>query len=121
MDDERTPGASPRTRYEIVMRRIAAVVLAIGLSAAALVFVLAAPEAADDAPGPYVAAVDNSKKYQLEVERIGGKAAVVAVEFDEWFASLWHGRRLAGTLAALSVAAALLCFLAAKLPPLDDR
>ncbi len=121
MDDERPPDASPRTPYETVMRKIAAAVLAVGLSAAALVFALAPPEATDDASGPYVAAVDNSKKYRLELERIGGKAAVLAVEFDEWFDGLWHGRRLAGTLAVLSVAAALLCFLAAKLPPLDDQ
>jgi hypothetical protein len=45
---------------------------------------------------------------------------VAAAEFNEWFDTLWHGRRLAGTLAVISVAASLLCLLAAKLPPLDD-
>jgi hypothetical protein len=102
------------------MRKVAIGVLAVGLSIAAVVFVMAPPDVEDDDAGVYVISVSNSKKYQLDLERIGGKAAVVAAEFNEWFDSLWHGRRLAGTLAVLSVVASLLCILVAKLPPLDD-
>jgi hypothetical protein len=105
--------------YERLMRKIAIAVLAIGLCAAAAILVLAPPDV-EDQPGPYVASVDNSKRYQLELERIGGRSAVVAAQFNEWFESLWHGRRLAGTVAALSAVFSLLVFLAAKLPPLDD-
>lgn len=118
MSDE--PRNNPHSSYERLMRRIAAVVLAAGLCAAAAIFVLAPSEAPAGRPGPYVASVDNSKRYQLELERIGGRSAVVAAQFNEWFDSLWHGRRLAGSVAVLSAAAALLIFLAAKLPPLDD-
>ena len=102
------------------MRKIAVAVLIVGLSVSAVVFVLAPAETEDVYAGVYVASVDNSKRYQLELERIGGKAAVVAAEFNDWFDDLWHGRRLAGTLAVLSVGLALLCFLIGKLPPLDD-
>jgi hypothetical protein len=108
------------TRYRIIMQRIAVLILVAGLSAAAVVFALAPVETEDDYAGIYVASVGNSKKYRLELERIGGKAAVVAAEFGEWFDGLWRGRRLAGTLAVLSVSASLLCFLAARIPPLDE-
>ena len=102
------------------MRKIAAGVLVAGLSISAVVFVIAPAETEDEKGGLHVIDASNSKQYQRDLQRIGGKAAVVAAEFNEWFETLWHGRRLAGTLAAISVAASLLCFLAAKLPPLDD-
>jgi hypothetical protein len=107
------------TRYERTMRAIAVAVLAIGLVVAAAILIMAPPDA-PAADGPYVANVDNSKKVQLELQRIGGKAAVVAAEFTEWFDGMWHGRRLAATVAVLAVGVSMLCFLAAKLPPLDD-
>jgi hypothetical protein len=109
-----------RTPYEALMRKIAAAVLIVGLSVSALLFATAPHEEEENVSGVYVASVDNSKKYQLELERIGGKAAVVSAQFMEWFDSLWHGRALAGTVAVLSAGIALLCFLAGKLPPLDD-
>jgi hypothetical protein len=109
----------PLSPYERTMRRIAAFVLAAGLVSAVAIFV-AAPVEPSEEGGAYVASVDNSKKYQLELERIGGRAAVVATQFNDWFAGLWHGRSLAGTIAVLSVAVAALIRLAGKLPPLDD-
>jgi hypothetical protein len=84
------------------------------------VFAISPPDAEDDYVGVYVTSIHNSKKHLLELERIGGEAAVVAAEMTEWFNGLWHGRRLAATLAVLSVGASLLCFLAGKLPPLND-
>jgi hypothetical protein len=39
-----------------------------------------------------------------EVARLGGTATVQAVRFNLWLASLWHGERLAGTLAVLGLA-----------------
>jgi hypothetical protein len=41
---------------------------------------------------------------------LGGKFAVLTAEFNDWFASLWHGRALAGTVAVLAVAIAAACF-----------
>jgi len=120
MNNEHKPDTPEKTSYEILMGKIAVGVLLVGLAASTVVFAMASTEGDDAYAGVYVASVNNSKKYQLELERIGGKAAVVAAEFTDWFDGLWHGRKLAGTLAVLSVGASLLCFLAAKIPPLDD-
>jgi hypothetical protein len=120
MTEETKPEPRDRSAYERLMRRIAAAILALGLCAAAAVFVLAAPEPDEDYAGVYVLSIQNSKKYQLELQRIGGKSAVLAAEFSEWFDSLWHGRRLAATIAVLSVVASGVCWLFGKLPPLDD-
>ena len=64
-----------------------------------------------------------SKRYEYEMERIGGKSNVLAAELREWFVSLWHGKRLAHTVVFLSVGGSLACFLLAhllSLPPLLD-
>lgn len=120
MAGERKLKESAKTPYEMLMRRIAAGILVAGLSASAAVFALAPAEAEGEQAGVYVASASNSKRVRLELERAGGKAAVFAAEFDEWFDGLWHGRRLAATLAVLSAGASLLCLLAGRLPPLDD-
>lgn len=104
------------TPYRRMMRRVAAIILALGLAAAAGVYLTAADEEVNG-DRLLVTNAANSRRYQLELRRIGGQAAVAAAQFDEWFDSLWHGRRLAGTLAVISIAGALLCLLAAHLPP----
>jgi hypothetical protein len=58
----------------------------------------------------------DSKRYLYDLERIVGKSAVVAVEINQWFASLLHGKRLAYTLALLAIGVALACFLVAQHP-----
>ncbi len=88
-------------------------VLAGGLALATLVHALA-----EDAPPPsasYVIVGDAahavpahaSKRYISQLERFGGKAAVLFDEWIDWMASLVHGRRLAWTIGVLSVLAAL--------------
>ena len=49
-----------------------------------------------------------SKNYVRELERFGGKFAVVTAELSQWFAGLWHGRSLAITIGMLSLLLALL-------------
>lgn len=120
MNDEQECDLPKISRYERLMRAIAVGILGFGLSISVIVYVMAPPDDNEEDGGMYVASIDNSKKYQLELERIGGKAALVAVEFNNWFAGLWHGKRLAGSLAVLSIGGSLLCFLASKVPPLDD-
>ena len=59
----------------------------------------------------------------LELEKMGGKSAVVAADFEEWFASIWHGRRLAYTVAVLSIAGCAGCYALAdfiEFSPSDD-
>ncbi len=74
-------------------------ILGVGLAAALVVFLTAAPPASRD---PDVIDWEQSKAYDRRVELIGGKAAVVGNELRDGFASLWHGRRLAYTIAALT-------------------
>ncbi|HTL68042.1 MAG TPA: hypothetical protein VL200_10300 [Lacunisphaera sp.] len=86
-----------RARY---IRVFGAVVLAAGLAAAVMLYVFA-PEERD----PGLIGVDvptNAERHQLE--RMGGKTYVLAKDFSDWFGSLWHGRRLAYTVGALSLA-----------------
>jgi len=106
-----------RAQFARRMRGIGVAVLALGLCAAAAVFALAPAEEAGDDAGGYAASINESKQYQLAMERIGGKAVVLAAAINDWFDSLWHGRRLAFTLATLSVAVSSLCFLLARLTP----
>ena len=102
-------------------RLIGVCILVAGLLAAALINWRAAP---DDESSDAILSGE-SKRYEYEMERIGGKSNVLAAEFREWFVSLWHGRRLAHTLVFLSVGGSLACFVLAHLltypPPPDDR
>ncbi|MEJ1959587.1 MAG: hypothetical protein WDM70_09345 [Nitrosomonadales bacterium] len=64
----------------------------------------------------YALTTADSKRYQYDMEHIGGKFAIVTDEITQWLSSLWHGRRLAYTLAILSICIALVCFLVAQHP-----
>ena len=98
-----------RLRLQIV----GGLVLASGLVAAAVIYATAAPPAAD----PLGIGFDTSKTYVREVEVYGGTANVLATQMREWFDSLWHGRRLASTVAVLSSVVALGFFYVAAHTP----
>jgi hypothetical protein len=66
------------------------IILVGGLLCAALVYVLS-PEAPANRTEVEFA---NPRAYEFQIERLGGKAAVYAVRFNEWFLGLWHGRQL---------------------------
>ncbi|MDB5811057.1 MAG: hypothetical protein JWN94_3179 [Betaproteobacteria bacterium] len=68
-----------------------------GFAAATLIYVFA-----DDAASEVEFA--NPRAYENQIERIGGKATLYAVRFNEWLASLWHGKSLAYTVAVISLA-----------------
>ena len=112
--------APASSAFQTFMQRLDVGILVVGLSASAIVFVTVPAEVEDAPAGVHVASLANSRNLRREVERAGGWAAVTAIEFNEWFDGLWHGRRLAGTLAVLSVGASLLCFAMARIPPIDD-
>ena len=62
------------------------------------------------------------RRFNYNLERLGGKAAVYMAALNRWLGSLWQGTTLAFTVATLSVVIALLCFWLANLlsyPPLD--
>jgi hypothetical protein len=84
-----------------------AVVLLAGLIAAAILYAMA--PAPDSAVSMYSIA---DPRYQIELQRIGGNAAVVMAQLHQWFDSLWHGTALAYTVAVLGALLAGACFFA---------
>jgi hypothetical protein len=59
---------------------------------------------------------NDSKRYQYDMERIGGKFAVVSTEINQWFSGLLHGKGLAYTIAILAIGFALACYWIAQHP-----
>jgi hypothetical protein len=102
--DQPTPEMDAALRRRL--RRVGAAILAAGLLSAALVYRASPPPGAN--PDPLDSGY--SKKDLYDMERIGGKSVVFAAELSEGFDSLWHGRRLAGTLTFLSLGGSLVCF-----------
>jgi hypothetical protein len=72
----------------------------VGLGSALAIYLTAAP-APDDPLGR-----QDSRQYLRTLELYGGKANILAAELLDWFQSLWHGRRLAVTVACTTVLAA---------------
>ena len=96
------------------------VVLVIGVLGALLIYLLAASA---DGANNNVPDFSADRRFNYEIERVGGKFTVYSSAFNRWLATLWVGTNLAYTVAALSVTAALLCFWLARFmsyPPLDD-
>ncbi len=102
----RRPWLTPARR-----RGVAVAILVTGLTASLAIF-LAAGRGPEGPPGP---GDEDSKQYLRRMEVIGGKANVLATELREWFQSIWHGRRLAATVAVLTLLGCLL-FLIASTP-----
>ena len=104
------------------LRLIAVIILVAGWLGALVVYLAAADETGHALIYEFgdgsVHAVDpgDSKMYRHELERFGGKAAVLADDLNRWFSSLWRGKRLAITVAFLSAALALLVFRAGRTP-----
>ena len=105
------------------LRLCSLLILVIGLCAAALIYV-ATDETSVAADGSqillidgvaYPIAQDTSKLYVRDLQRYGGKAAVLFDEFNRWFASLWRGRALAGTVVWIAVLVSFALLLLANL------
>jgi hypothetical protein len=92
-----------------------ALILLAGLLVAALIY-FSAGEEEGDVLGyeiingqAYAITTHDSKMYRHDLERFGGKAAILADDLNRWFAGLWTGRQLARTVAILALVLAL-CF-----------
>ena len=83
-----------------------AAIILVGLAAAAVAYRTAAPD--DDRL--LIARLNNTKRYEYQMEVMGGKANILASELKDWFLGLWRGRGRARTLAVLSVGGGLACF-----------
>jgi|ERR1039457_1112157 hypothetical protein len=84
-------------------------ILVSGLIASAAIYL-----AADEDQYNPLSEYEESKKFVYELERIGGKSAVAAHEFNNWFAGLWHGRHLAFTVACISILVAVIYYFVAS-------
>ncbi len=82
-------------------------ILFTGLTVALVIFIWAGPPSDRSGDRP-----EDSKKYLRQMEEYGGTANVLASEAREWFEGLWHGRRLAMTIACLALLAAGVSFIA---------
>ena len=99
---------------------LALVIFIIGLGAGAAIYVLAdEPEAtAYLIIGDTAYAVDpaTSKAYQRQLERYGGKMAVVFDDINRWVAARFQGKHLGITVVAASAVTAFVLFLAVRRP-----
>ncbi|MEO6876459.1 MAG: hypothetical protein ABI222_16710 [Opitutaceae bacterium] len=85
------------------INRITGGVLVLGLGCALAIYLTAAPVFVDPLLGDPLA----NKKYLHELQIMGGKGNVLAAEFQDWFAGLWQGRELGGTVAVLTIGVVL--------------
>ena len=104
------PTGQPRPLHAVIYYWGVAILL-VGLVGAALIYVFAA----DDGDTDRASEIASGRMYKHNLELMGGKFAVYADQFNQWFAGLWHGRPLAYTVAVLAVAIALVCFWAGRL------
>ena len=91
-------------------------ILGLGFVAAVLIYIAAVYAS----PGSAAPDFTQDRSFNFALERLGGKAAVYLAAFNYWFASLWHGTRLAVTVATLSLVLALMCFWVAELLSYPD-
>ncbi len=100
-----------RWPLHVVIYSWGAAILLVGLAGAALIYIFAA----DDRDAELAGEITSGRMYQHNLELMGGKFAVYADQFNQWFAGLWHGKPLAYTVAVLVVAIAMVCFWVAHL------
>lgn len=105
------------------------ITLVAGLCCALLIYVTAG-EAADDYEGSQVIMVDGkaypiplaeTKMYRRELQRFGGKMALLFDDLSRWFAGLWRGRSLAVTVVWITASVSLVLFLLARQMPPDPQ
>jgi hypothetical protein len=109
--------AQSMTKLQTRLRLIIATILVFGLGSAILIYLLA--EAAPANPLGYEPA--ESKMYVHDMLLYGGRANLLGSEFVDWFDGLWHGKRLAFTVACITlVVAGALLYFGAPLPPDSD-
>ena len=110
------PGA--QQPLHVLLYRCGAAILVLGLASSVLIY-LFARDSSDDPTRQ----VTRTKAYQHTVELMGGKGALYAARFNDWFADLWRGQQLAYTVAVIAVVVAAVCFLVGLLisEPLPDE
>jgi len=104
---------------------IGAIILLVGLVSAILIYLTAENDSKKvlgyevAGEGVYPITPEDSRMYVHDLELFGGKAAVLANEFRNWFVGLWHGKSLAFTVACISIFISFGVFFIAKHIPFD--
>ena len=88
-----------------LLRFAAIIILVVGLCSSVIIYFNAQPIP----PNPLGYNPLDTKKYLRELELYGGTMNVLVTEFREWFDGSWHGKKLAFTVAFITVALAFLC------------
>ncbi|TMH82752.1 MAG: hypothetical protein E6H49_03945 [Betaproteobacteria bacterium] len=105
------------------------IVAVVGLCSALLIY-LTAGEGADGGEGFEIVMVDgkaypiplaDTKMYRRELQRFGGKMALLLDDLNRWFASLWRGKSLAVTVVWITAFVSLALFLLARAMPPDPE
>jgi hypothetical protein len=97
-------------------RRVTAAILLLGLGSALAVYLNAV-----EMPESPFSEYENSKRFSHEVQQVGGKLALVANDLSAWFDGLWQGRRLAWTLACMTMVIAAGYYLIAGSAAQEDQ
>jgi hypothetical protein len=105
------------------------IVAVIGLCSALLIYLAAGEDTDGDEAFEFVMIdgkvypipLASNKMYRRELQRFGGKAAVLFDDFNRWFASLWRGKSLAVTVAWITAFISLGLFLIARQWPPDPE
>lgn len=96
------------------------VVLVLGLLSAVVIGVVALNNGDN---GDSVPDFSGDRRFNYELERLGGKSAIYMAALNRWLGSLWHGTHLAWTVGTLALLVALLCFWLSNFlsyPPLTE-
>jgi hypothetical protein len=96
------------TNLQTCLYFITVIILLVGIGGAILIY-LTAENGSDSVLG-----YENSKRYIHDLELYGGKANVLANEFERWFVGLWHGKSLAFTVACITIFMSFGFFFVAK-------
>jgi hypothetical protein len=97
------------------------IVALVGLCSALLIYLTAGEDTIDE--GFQIVIVDgkaypiplaDTKMYRRELQRFGGKMALLLDDLNRWFASLWHGKSLAVTVVWITAFVSLALFLLAR-------
>jgi len=101
-------------RTRTLLFAASAVVLVAGLSAGLALYATAQDEPELSADSALLLSPGSSKLYIREVQRFGGKSAVLFDEVLRWLGDRWRGKALGKTVAFLSALAALGLYLVAR-------
>jgi len=104
------------------------IVAVVGLCSALVIYLTAGEDTIDE--GFQIVIVDgkaypiplaDTKMYRRELQRFGGKMALLLDDLNRWFASLWRGKSLAVTVVWITAFVSLALFLLARGMPPDRR